>query len=545
MELKQYIRLFRKWAWLIGLAALVGGSLAFFARRGQADIYQAQTKILIGNFIASPNPEPLDIGTGAELAKTYTELAHMRPILLGTIDALGLDMSPSSLRGSFTAESIEETSIIVITVQHGDPELAAAIANEVANQIIKKSPTNLTPQQQETIDASRDQIAQLNTQIGAARAQLKTISEQLATAEEENQLLRLQTQYNVTADMINQLTATVAEFQSIISNLQRRTNSLDIVESAIVPQFPLAKGVIQTAILGAVIGVILSSALVLFVNYQETTVKSVEQVSEMLSLPVLGVISRFGRARDNYDKRLITRDAPTSPVAETYHALKTNLLFSSDSDGHIQRKNVYVITSPGQNEGKSITTANLAVSMALAGSRVLLIDADLRQPTLHKIFNMENTGNLSALLTTSPAEMGLSVEGDHTGDDIPEQLASHLHTTDVPNLLVMPAGELPAIPSEVLYSETLVDWIQVFYSYLGAEFIVFDTPPCLAVSDSAVLAANVRAKVVMVLEAGQTRRQSAINAKTQFAHTGNAVFGIVLNKANPYDQEFGVGGYGY
>src|SRR3972149_5394996 len=149
MELNRYIRLFKKWAWLIILAALIGGGIAFFVRRSQSDTYKAQTKIMIGSFLQASNPQAAEIRTGAELAKTYAALIQTRTVLQATIDALNLNTTPESLGGSITTELIPETSVLVLTVIYSDPEMAAALANEASNQLVLNSPTNLTQDEEE------------------------------------------------------------------------------------------------------------------------------------------------------------------------------------------------------------------------------------------------------------------------------------------------------------------------------------------------------------------------------------------------------------
>jgi polysaccharide biosynthesis transport protein len=475
---------------------------------------------------------------------TYSEIVTTRPVLQGTIDALDLDMTPKDLAGAVSVEIIPETALLIVTVIYDDPVQVAAITNTLAQQMIEKSPTNLTEDQQETISSSREQIDQLNEQIRLARDRLTTVTEKLEAAESEEDLIRVQTQYNVTSDLINQLNASVAELRAVIASLQRRTNSLQVVEEAVPATEPVDKGVLRTAILGALIGLVLSSGTVLFINYQESTIKSPEQATGVLALPVLGTVTRFGRSKDSYDQRLITRDAPISPVAETYHVLKTNLMFSANGESHDMQRGVYVVTSPGPGEGKSITVSNLAVSMALAGSKVLLIDADFRRPRQHEILQLDNEGDLAGLLSTPPSELGLSVDpGDAPEGELPAMLRDNLQATDLDNLLVMTTGNLPGFPVEVLSSEALSDWIRVFRAYLGVDVVLFDTPPCLVVADSAVLAANVHAKVVLVLEAGRTQRAAAIKAKEQFSHIGRPISGIVLNKANPREQTLGTYGY--
>lgn len=540
MELRQYFRLFLRWSWLIVLAALVGGSLAFFQRRNQPNEYKSYATVMIGNVIDTANPNSTDLGVATDLTRSYAELARLRPVLQGTIDALDLDTNPIDLRGAITTALVPETTMLQIIVIYHDPDLAASIANEVANQLILKSPSNLTAEQEATIQSARDSIDQLNGQIAATNRRLTQITQQLDESTDPDELLALQAQYNVNSDLLTSAQAAKAAFQQSISALQQRTNSLTVVEEAIPPPGPRTKGVLQTGILGAIAGIVLSSALVLFISYQESTLKSAEQTTDLLDLPVLGAVMRFGRSRDGYAKRLIVRDAPTSAVAENYSTLRTNLMFSANGQS---RREIYVVTSPGPGEGKSVTTANLAVSMALSGMRVLLIDADLRRPSVHDVFNLENRGSLAKLFVSDPEDYDLPSEPLDDWSELPDIVQQSLQTIDIPNMVVMPSGALPQIPAEVLHSEYLADWLKILRTVLDIDVIVFDSPPCLPVADTAILTANVHARVVLVIEAGRTQRSDAIKARDRLRHIGGRIAGVVLNKSNPREQAFGYSSY--
>ncbi|NDJ78823.1 MAG: polysaccharide biosynthesis tyrosine autokinase [Chloroflexi bacterium] len=542
MELNQYIRLFRQWAWLIVIAALVGGGIAFYARRSQAENYKASTSILIGSYLQASNPESPDISIGADLAKTYAEIVMTRPIMQSTIDELELDTNVHNLKQAVETEILEDTSILVISVTYGDQEAVAEIANELAHQLTLQSPTNLTEEQEQQISDARDEISQLNAEIERVNQRQNAIFGLIETETDPTQVDLLEAQSNVFALQSAQLRDTRADLQVLIATIQNRTNTLDIIEEAERPEWAEQKGVIQTAILGAVIGVILAAGLVLFINYQESTIKSPEQANKTLGLPVLGTIMRFGKSRDSYSQRLIAHQAPTSPIAETYHAVQTNMLLSAN--GRATRQGIYVVTSPSPGEGKSITAANLAVSMAQSGLRTLLIDADLRQPKVHEILEIDNKGHLSKLLTTPPSHYDLSVENADPNAELPPILQEHVQESTIANLMIITSGELPEIPAEVLHSEELSEWIKVLRAFLDLDVILFDTPPSLVVADSAILAANVHAQVVMVVEVGQTQRDNARKAKDMFVHTGSPITGVVLNKAKPREQSF-VYGYGY
>lgn len=202
---------------------------------------------------------------------------------------------------------------------------------------------------------------------------------------------------------------------------------------------------------------------------------------------------------------LITITDPRSPVAEAYRRLRTNLEFAS-LDSSLR---TLLVTSAGPDEGKSTTLSNLAVSIAQAGRRVILVDGDLRHPRLHELFGLDNRQGLT------------TVVGQASGD-IP------LQESGVNGLRVLAAGPLPDIPADLIASpavETLIATLRE-----QADIVLFDAPPVVTVTDAAVLASKVDG-VLLVINAGRTRREYAQRAKALLAQVQARVVGAVLTNA--------------
>ncbi|NOZ27207.1 MAG: CpsD/CapB family tyrosine-protein kinase [Chloroflexi bacterium] len=202
---------------------------------------------------------------------------------------------------------------------------------------------------------------------------------------------------------------------------------------------------------------------------------------------------------------LITITEPRSPVAEAYRSLRTNLEFSSLD--HPLR--TLLITSPGPDEGKSTTLANLAVTTAQTGRRVIIADCDLRRPRQHEIFSLSNGVGLTTMVRDESA------------------LAQPpLQETEVPGLWVLPSGPLPPNPAELLASQRMN---QVIERLAGeADLVLFDAPPVIAVTDAAVLASKLDG-VLLVINAGSTKRQFAQRAKEVLDRVNARLIGAVLN----------------
>lgn len=214
------------------------------------------------------------------------------------------------------------------------------------------------------------------------------------------------------------------------------------------------------------------------------------------------------------DSVLITLRDPGSAAAEAYRTLRTNIQFSSlDRPLH-----TLLVTSTAPDEGKSTTLANLAVTMAQAEQRVLVVDCDLRRPSLHSIFGVPNERGL----TTAILEEG----------------ALPLQSTSVPGLSLLTSGPLPPRPADLLGSRRMEALIARLRT--EADIVLFDTPPVVAVTDAAVLAPRVDG-VLLVLQAGHTRRDRAREARQMLEKVKAHIIGVVLNNARP---EAGYGYYG-
>jgi len=213
---------------------------------------------------------------------------------------------------------------------------------------------------------------------------------------------------------------------------------------------------------------------------------------------------------------LITLRDPRAPAAEAYRTLRTNIQFSSlDKPLH-----TLLATSTAPDEGKSTTLANLAVTMAQAEQRVILVDCDLRRPTLHTLFNLSNEAGLTSMILAQ-------------GDTPPP-----LQDTGVPGLSLLASGPLPPRPADILGSRRMEAVIARLRA--EADIVLFDTPPVIAVTDAAVLATKLDG-VLLVFQAGKTSRERARQARQLLEKVKANIVGVVLNNA---EVEQGYGYYG-
>lgn len=210
---------------------------------------------------------------------------------------------------------------------------------------------------------------------------------------------------------------------------------------------------------------------------------------------------------------LITLEQTKSPISEAYRTLRTNVQFTSvDSE----TKKI-MITSSGPREGKSHTIANLAVSMAQAGKSVLVVDADMRNPTQHKLFGLDNGQGLSVALVQD------------------QDYRKYIKETAVPGVMVLTGGPIPPNPAELVGSKRMKRLIQEFSEQF--DMVLIDTPPIVAVTDAAILAQEVDG-VILVLASGEVNKEYAQRAKELLDKVGAKILGAVLNKADMKTSEY-------
>jgi polysaccharide biosynthesis transport protein len=542
MELNAYLQLLRRWLWLIVLMAVVFGSTGFIIARIQPPRYQAATTIQVGGYSVLANPNTGQIQTAEQLAQTYVALAKTRPILELTLQNLKLDIPLETLSSMIQTRLVTGTSLMVITVTYTNPVVASDIANELAAQLIKNSPTNLTQDQQQQLTILQNEVVEIQKQIKAARDELSIIDSSIPEKTGQ-ELLVLTNRRTELITEINTTQSNLAEISTAVSKIQQEgnSNSLRVVEPSSIPENPVGASVSTVAILSALVGSILAFGVGYVSEYLNNSIRSPEEILPLLNVPLLGAVLPFGKKR-TYKDKLVTWLQPRSSMSEAYRAMRVNLIFK---DGGTKRSGckAFVVTSAGPGEGKSVTIANIAITFAQAGMRVLLIDADLRRPTAHLLFELPNTLGLSNLLQErNILKRPLSATDSSSFNEV---LSRVVHRTMVPRLDVLTCGLIPSNPAELLGNEQmqyLADYLVHNEQY---DVIFWDTPPVLVVSDSSVVAKLNNAQVIVVIQSGRTNRAAVTRAIHQLTTLSLPVAGVVLNRLDPRDVDTGYGQYYY
>lgn len=501
MEIRQYLFLLKRWLWLILLASCLSGGAAYVVSRSQQPIYRATSTLLVIKDNNSRDSAYQTQLTSEWLATSYVERIGNFYVLQAALNSLGLTMPPAELRESIFAETVGYTNLLTFSVEHPNPTVAADLANAIPQQFIERTQA----QQLERLEKAKGSLVKelaavegeiVATELKLRREQNKVNGDDL-TAEKANEaLLRLRnTQARLAADL--------EELRLVQAN-QLETVLID--EFAQPPERPLRPRIATNTLLATMAGFMLTVGVAFLFEYLDDTVKDPEDVELSTGLGTLGVLEVLPKT--NISEMLIVAREPRSPAAEAYRRVRTNVQFA-DVD---RRSRTLLVTSAQPNEGKTTVAANLAIALAQSGKRVILVDCDMRRPTLHDLFELPTRHGLTDIIIRGRCD------------------TRYISGTLVPNLRVLSAGRIPPNPAELLGSErmqTVVAWLQTL-----ADYVVFDTPPVLAVTDAVVLAQAVDT-TLMVVNATNTRYPVFMEAVERLTAVQTTIAGVVLNKVDP------------
>ena len=460
------------------------------------------------------------------------------------------------------AESVRmEKESLYRLVQSGDPQTVASTAEALetggANGSGAIAPLLASLRSKET--DLRIQIAELSTQFGPAYPKVAQLSNQLKEvqsqmdAEVKKIIERVRGQYLAAQqqeDMLrqefekqkaeaNKLNESAIDYsflkrdvytnrqlyEGLLEKLKEagvtaglKSNNVRLVDIARAPGAPTEPNIPRNLAFGFVLGLTSGIGLAFLLENMDNTVRTTEQAQVISGLPPLGMIplgsksiaeatgtKRLGVASSREAVELVTQSRPHSQMAESYRALRTSLLLSNLGTP----PKVVMITSARPQEGKTTTSINTAVVLAQKGTRVLLVDADLRRPSVHKTLGIGPRSGVSNVLTGSA-----TLEHAITRSAI------------LPNLFILPAGTPPPNPAELLASSNMRDLLLDLRDKY--DHIVIDTPPTLSVTDAVVLSPRVDA-IVLVIRSGQTTKQALRRSRDILMQVNARVTGVLLN----------------
>ncbi len=506
MDLNSYITPLRRWWWLLLAAMVIAGVSSYVFAYNQPLFYQSHTTLIIGRTIADPNPTSNQIALDKQLAQTYAQIASRETIYNATAAALGLKKLPD-----YKVQPLPDSQLITITVTDTSPARAQAVANEMAHQLILHSPTNPGPEEVQRQDFVNQQLAYFEQQIKDNQSQLDSLQQQLSSLNSARQIADTQAKIDALQTKLDTMRAT---YTNLLSNTnQNATNIVTVLEPAELPQLPVGPSKYVISAIAALGGLLLAAAAAYFMEMMGNTLNNREDIEKFVQYPIVGSIPDIKAEKVG----TYTAEFPFSAISESFRTLRTNLEFS----GVDKPLRTIMVTSPGIGEGKSTIASNLAFSLAQAEKKVILVGADLREPKLHHLLDIDNRHGLSDVFRgTIGIEEAMVPYGNGA-------------------VRVIPSGSIPPNPTELLGSTAMTRILNELIA--RSDVVVIDSSPFL-VADASVLAAKVDG-VLVVVRPDHTRKELVAGMRDQLRRVGARVLGVVMNRV-PARSDVYTGYYG-
>lgn len=513
-ELGDYIRVVRERAWVIGVALVIVVAATLLVSLSATPQYRASARLvyqknnldqaLFGAQVFSNVNEDREVLTGAALVK-------LDPVARSVAAQLGSDVSIQGLLDMVSVKPETNTNVVDIQAVSIDPTEAADVGNAFAEQFV-------------LFRQSTDRAT-----VASARELLKEQLDSLSSADAASEYgLLLKEKY---------------ENLRILESMQN--GGFTIVQRALAPVGPFAPQPLRNAILAVIVGLVLGVGLAFLLDYLDKRIKDEKALEKELGVPVLASVpSVGGRWRTGKNGRRSVRPIgfSTHPsLLEPFRTLRSSLQYFSVEKQHP----IWLITSGLPQEGKTVTTINLGLSLALSGKRVIILEADLRRPMVHEYLEVDQNQGLSNVLagTRQLAQVLQVVKADHF---VPPEGRRRQGEEDAGllqrNLYAMTSGPLPPNPAELLASDRMAKIIQELAGMVDC--LLIDTPPVLMVSDALVLARHADG-VILAARLDSTTRDEARETRSILGRAGIRVIGVVAGGMKRSPAYYGKRGYGY
>lgn len=505
-DLRKFLMVVLSRWWLIILLCGAAVAASYFYSSRQVKVYEATTTVIVGESIKVADPTTQDMDTSRRLAQTYAMIIRRQPIMQAVVDELGLNESWRSLRARTKVFLVPNTQLIEITVEDNDFDAARHVADEIANQFILYTPTlDKTTESNETNAFIKERLERLKEKITQGQREID---------EKEAQYLNagLESERQAITREISRLEGVLSTWENnysrllIVNTNEEASNFVAVIEPAQGSSTPIRPDIQTNMILAGAVGLLLSLGVVFLLENLDDTLKTEEELEQEAHLIPLGVVNQM-RGKQDKDKLIISQN-PFSAGQEAYRMIRSNIQFMAVD----RPSKTIMITSASPGDGKSITAANLSLTMAQAGYKTILIDADLRQPKQHHLFKLTNKLGLTDLL--APSQL-----------DIQSVLGSTMHE----NLQVMTSGTRPPNPSELLGSRKMVQLLRELSEM--TDVIILDSMPVLPVADSVVISNRVDG-VILVVDSTRTRRSDLKKAIQVLEKADAKIWGAVLNRVS-------------
>lgn len=450
-----------------------------------------------------------------EYFQSQMEILTSRPLARKVFDELNLGSLKTyanakdpidKLLASVKVEPVRDTRLLKFNIDNPDPVLAAKIANTWAQEYVKRNLAYIS--KNESVNLMKNEYLQLENKLSEFSKIYKDgHPEMIRLKQEMAELVRkMEQEKNASvygsAENISQPTGTVGRLEGL------KANNISIIAPAEIPISPIKPKKRLNVLLAIVFGMFGGAGLAFFFEYLDDTVKSIDDVEKLSKWPFLGNVPEIDTngKMSEFEKDLLVKSNSKDPIAEAYRAIRTSISLS-DTEEHPLKS--IAITSLGPQEGKTITICNLSVAIAQNQKKVLLVDADLRKPRLHTVFNKENKSGLSTFLTQEL------------------KLEEIIQKTEVDNLYLVNGGPHPPNPSELLSGNKYREFITQAKERF--DYILFDTPPIAVVTDTMLISQAVDG-IIFVVESGKTPKRALPRISKLLEDVKVRVIGTIINK---------------
>jgi polysaccharide biosynthesis transport protein len=494
MGFQSYLTPLLKWWWLILLSTVLAFATSLFAVWNLPLVYTSHTTLIIGKTISNPNPSTNDFWLNQQLASFYTDLSYRDPVVSAVKKAVGMNVLPG-----YTVKPLGNNQFLEIDVTDANPQLAAKVASELARQIIAISPGGLQSSDPARSKFADDQLTKTQAQIVDTESQITKKQNDLGTIQSASDLETAKTEIKTLEDKLILLQTNYSNL--LASSKPAMTNILEVIEPANIPTQPsgLSKFLIIAIACAAGFGLGIGASYLL--EGVDRSFKNPKEIEKELGLPILGYLMDMGK---QYQYTRYVADHPRSMLAEAFRSLRANLEILG-ANGKLK---TVMVTSPDQGDGKTSVSVNLAINLAQGGKQVILLDADIRRPTVHKYFSFQDRIGVMDVL-----------EGR-------VDIASTLKKWGDGKLSVMAAGQGEKINEDSFSAEKVAALLHELKGM--SDIVVIDNPP-IAVADTLIFASKVDG-ILFVVCPGTTNRDMARLMKERIEAAKGNIIGVVLNR---------------
>lgn len=506
VELRELLLAVRRRWYLPLITMTLIGFLGFLYSVGQAKVYSATGTMIVGRSLQATQLNRSDIELGQDLALTYANLARRQPILQGVVDSLGLDESWTILQRRVRVGPVADTQLLEVRAEDTNPETAQAIADSLMAELIELSRSALgNPLATGSEAFIQQRLANLQVSIEEGQGQLETLERSIAAGEyaDTAELERIQSEINVLEGLLADWDSTYAQLL-LLSDRSLSSNYLAVIEPARTDPDPVRPRIPLNTAIAAALGLILGLGLTFLWDRLDDRIGSSQELSQVLNVPDLGIIrqTRFRKPAEG----LVTNQASLAEM-ESYRLLRSKLQYLAQ---HHARK-LILITSPGEDTGRSLLVANLGILMTQVGLRTIIVDANVKDPKQHLLFQLPQRGGLADALLMP------GVEADEL-----------LKPGPVAQLQILTSG------ASVSNSAEMLDSLQThpLFGCLAerADIVLCDGSPSLEFADAAVLASQVDG-VVVVVNGRRTARSATKQAIRDLQQVGAEILGVVQTES--------------